>query len=362
MLYKVIGIMSGSSLDGLDIAFAEIQEQSGKWMYEIKHAMCISYTQQWEHSLRNAINLSAKDYLLLHTDYGHFIGKKINEFIKEKNLQHQVNLISSHGHTTFHFPKKMMTHQLGDGAAIAAETALPVVTDHRSMDVALGGEGAPIVPLGEKLLFNNYNFFLNIGGITNISIHEKNEIIAYDICPANRILNMLALEKNMAYDDKGKISSQGKVHEELLQKLNDIDYYKRTYPKSLDNGFGVQFIYPLIKSYALTIEDAMCTYAEHICIQIKRSLEKYKQENLQKLFVTGGGVFNNFLISRLVKYLKEINFEITIPDDTTIKYKEALIIALLGVLRWREQNTVLSSVTGAARNSIGGALWLGSEA
>lgn len=362
MVYKVIGIMSGSSLDGLDIVFTELQEKTGRWNYEIKHACCIAYDKVWEQKLQEAVNLPAKDYLLLHTDYGHFTGQKINEFIDEKKLHHQVNLISSHGHTTFHLPQKKMTHQLGDGAAIAAETKLPVVSDLRSMDVAFCGQGAPIVPLGEKLLFDSYNYFLNIGGIANISVNKENEMIAFDVCAANRVLNMLAGEKGLAYDDEGKISSRGSLHEDLLQKLNALEYYKLPYPKSLANSFGTGIVYPLLKSFNINIEDALCTYTEHICVQIKNSLQLFKQDDVQKLFITGGGAFNTFLIERLQKNLEEINFEIFIPENDVVQYKEALIMALLGVLRWREQYTVLASVTGAIRNSIGGALWLGTEA
>ena len=362
MIYKVIGVMSGSSLDGLDIVFTELQEIGGKWNYEIRHATCLEYDKEWKQKLKDAIDLPAIDYQLLHTEYGRFIGQKINEFIDDNKLHHQVSIISSHGHTTFHLPGKKMTHQLGDGSAIAAETRLPVVSDLRSMDIAFGGQGAPIVPLGEKLLFSGYNYFLNIGGIANISINKENEIIAFDVCAANRVLNMLAGEKSLAYDDEGKISSQGKIHEDLLEKLNALEYYKHPHPKSLANSFGTDIVYPLLKSFSINIEDTLCTYTEHICVQIKNSLQLFKQDDVQKLFITGGGAFNIFLVERLQKNLEEINFEIYIPADDVVKYKEALIMALLGALRWREQYTVLASVTGASRNSIGGALWLGTEA
>ena len=205
MIYNVIGVMSGSSLDGLDMVFAELQEIGGKWNYEIGYADCLEYDHEWKQKLTNAVSLSATDYQLLHTEYGRFLGQKINEFIDNHNLQHRVSIISSHGHTTFHLPAKKMTHQLGDGSAIAAAAKLPVVSDLRSMDIAFGGQGAPIVPLGEKLLFSGYNYFLNIGGIANISISKENEIIAFDVCAANRVLNMLAGEINLAYDDEGKI-------------------------------------------------------------------------------------------------------------------------------------------------------------
>lgn len=362
MLYKVIGLMSGSSLDGLDIVFAELQEIAGKWNYEIVAADCIKYDEGWQNKFKHATEINAGDYQLLHTDYGRFIGLKTNEFIEANNLQLKVNLVSSHGHTTFHLPEKKMTHQLGEGAAIASVTRLPVVSDLRAMDIAFGGQGAPIVPLGEKLLFPDYNFFLNIGGIANLSVKRENEIIAFDVCAANRILNMLAGEKNLAYDDEGKLSATGEIHHELLEKLNSLEYYRTAYPKSLANSFGTDIVFPTIKSFEITTEDALATYTEHICIQIKNSLSSFQQEESQKLFITGGGAFNNFLIERLEKNMEEINFEIHIPGDDVVKYKEALIMALLGVLRWREQYTVLASVTGAVRNSIGGALWLGTEA
>ncbi len=363
MIYKGIGLMSGSSLDGLDIAFAEFQETAGKWNFEVKQAACIPYENDWIEKLKNAIDLSASEYLLLHTAYGKYLGEIVNEFIEENHLHHKVNFISSHGHTTFHIPEKRMTHQLGDGAAIAAATKLPVISDLRSMDIAFGGQGAPIVPMGEKLLFPDHHFFLNIGGIANLSVDKGNEIIAFDVCAANRVLNMLAAEKNKDYDEGGTIAASGKTDALLLEKLNSLNYYFLPYPKSLANSFGIDIVYPLIKSFNLTAEDSLCTYVEHICIQIKNSLHPFFiNSDVQQLMITGGGAFNTFLIERLTKHLEEINFEIFVPEENVVKYKEALIMALLGVLRWREQNTVLASVTGASQNSIGGALWLGTDA
>jgi anhydro-N-acetylmuramic acid kinase len=374
MIYKVIGLMSGSSLDGIDIAFVEFSETAGKWEYKINCALCIEYDNNWIERLQHSIHLPAFDYQLLHTDYGRFLGEKVNDFIEQFGLYHKVNLIASHGHTTFHIPEKKMTHQLGDGAAIGAVTQLPVVSDLRSMDVAFGGQGAPIVPLGEKLLFPDHHYFLNIGGIANISIDSKlrnsgdsylanDEIIAFDICAANRVLNMLAAEKNLNYDEDGKMASEGKVNEDLLQKLNALEYYSLPHPKSLANSFGTDIIYPLIKEFDLTTEDSLSTYVEHIAMQIKNSLVPYvSKTELQQLMVTGGGAFNKYLIKRIELHLQEINFEIYIPESEVVNYKEALIMALLGTLRWREQYTVLASVTGALRNSIGGALWLGTEA
>ncbi|HEY5367955.1 MAG TPA: anhydro-N-acetylmuramic acid kinase [Hanamia sp.] len=374
MIYNAIGLMSGSSLDGLDVTYAEFNEKAGKWDYEIKCAACVEYDETLTRKLKNATQLSAKDYQLLHADYGRYLGEMVNQFIEKFHLEHKVNLVASHGHTTFHSPEKRMTHQIGDGAAIAALTQLPVVSDLRAMDVALGGQGAPIVPLGEKLLFPDYHYFLNIGGIANVSINSKQtnnedsslsskEIIAFDICAANRVLNMFASEKDLAYDEDGKMASAGKIHDGLLEKLNALDFYKLPPPKSLANSFGTDIIVPLIKSFNLSTEDSLRTYVEHIAIQVKNALEtEFSNTVVQKLMITGGGAFNKFLIQRISKRLEEVNFEIYIPEADVVIYKEALIMALLGVLRWREQYTILSSVTGASRNSIGGALWLGTEA
>ena len=374
MIYNVIGLMSGSSLDGLDIAFVEISETAGKWDYKIVCAACIQYEDSWIQKLKNAVKVSALEYQLLHAEYGSFLGERINEFINEFHLHHKVNLIASHGHTSFHLPVQKMTHQLGEGAAIAATTGLPVISDLRALDVALDGQGAPIVPMGEKLLFPGYHYFLNIGGIANLSIHSKatnngdlysvkDEILAFDICAANRVLNMLASERGFQYDEDGNLAAQGKVNPDLLNKLNSLEYYSLAYPKSLANSLGTDIVFPMIKEFGLSTEDALATYAEHISYQIKNSLMPFFDNGeLQAVMVTGGGALNKFLIKKMAEHLAEINFETFIPADEVVNYKEALIMALLGTLRWREQYTVLSSVTGASRNSIGGALWLGTDA
>ncbi|MBS1599325.1 MAG: anhydro-N-acetylmuramic acid kinase [Bacteroidetes bacterium] len=372
MLYKVIGLMSGSSLDGLDIAYVHLQETAGKWTYEIQHSACYPYNKDWIEKLERATLLPALEYQLLHTAYGNFIGEQVNRFIDEKNLHYQVQIIASHGHTTFHVPQQKMTAQLGEGAAIAAATNINVVSDLRSMDVALGGQGAPIIPIGEKLLLGGHHFFLNIGGIANISAHtpvseksSEGEVIAFDVCPANRVLNMLANKKGKLFDEDGAMASTGSVNMMLLEKLNRFTYYGQPYPKSLANDFGVREVFPVVEESNCSIPDAMRTYAEHICLQIKNSIEKLMSDfksltgNL-KLLATGGGAHNIFLMRRLRQILQPLNIEVVIPESQLIDFKEALVVALIGALRWREENNVLSSVTGAKRSSVGGAVWIGS--
>ncbi|HYC29705.1 MAG TPA: anhydro-N-acetylmuramic acid kinase [Chitinophagaceae bacterium] len=362
MLYRAIGLMSGSSLDGLDIVYAELQETGGNWTFQITAADCYEYDESWKERLQTATSLNAQDYLLLHADYGHYLGEQVNRFIAEQGLQYKVALIASHGHTSFHMPARKMTGQLGDGAAIAAETGLPVVSDLRALDVAFGGQGAPIVPVGEKLLLKEYSMFLNLGGIANVSFNTPGNYIAFDVCPANRVLNLLAGSVGKEYDAGGQMASMGNIHEALLQKLDALPYYAQPFPKSLANSFGTDEVFPLIKSFGLPHTDGLRTYTEHIVHQVCLSVEQSGPDVGSKLLVTGGGAFNDFLVQRLSEELKKKGVEVIVPDENLVKYKEALVMAFIGVLRWRQENNVLASVTGAQRDSIGGALWIGQDA
>ena len=361
MQYKVIGLMSGSSLDGLDIVYVHFEEIAGKWGFEIRETACVPYLPDLKNRLSGATGLSAKDYLLLHSEYGHYLGKTVNDFMEERSLAFQVQLIASHGHTSFHIPGKNITAQLGDGAAIAAATGIHTITDFRSSDMALGGQGAPVVPIGEKLLFAEYNLFLNIGGIANISMRQP-EPVGFDVCPANRILNLLAVDTEKGYDEDGQLASGGSVQQSLLQALNQFAYYRQPFPKSLSNDFGQNELFPLIEKASLLKQDALRTYVEHIVIQILQATEQLlkkirkERESLQML-VTGGGAHNRFLIEQLKSALSVIGIELLVPGKELVDYKEALIIALMGALRWREEENVLRSVTGSSRDNIGGAIW-----
>jgi anhydro-N-acetylmuramic acid kinase len=364
MLYKAIGIMSGSSLDGLDMAYVQFLETGGKWTYDLQYTHCFAYSAEWKKQLENAIHLSALEYQLLHTSYGHYIGQKVNEFIETNGLHHKVDMIASHGHTTFHLPAQRTTGQIGDGAAIAAETGLPVISDLRALDVALGGQGAPIVPVGEKLLLGNYSFFLNLGGIANLSVNNPEQYLAFDVCPANRVLNMLVKEMGKEFDEGGNIAATGSVHTELLKELNELEYYSMPYPKSLSNDFGTDVVFPIIQRYNLSTQDELRTFTEHIALQVSLAINKLPAlaSSDKKLLVTGGGALNSFLVKKISYLLHLENIEVIVPDEKLVNYKEALVMALLGVLRWREEYNVLASVTGATKNSVNGAIWMGAEA
>ncbi|GAO41617.1 putative anhydro-N-acetylmuramic acid kinase [Flavihumibacter petaseus NBRC 106054] len=359
--------MSGSSLDGLDIAYVHLQETGGKWSVEIQYATCLPYSHEWQEKLRSAIHLTALDYMLLHADYGHFIGQAVNQFIETHGLWHKVDMIASHGHTTFHLPLRSMTGQLGDGAAIAAETGLPVISDLRALDLAFGGQGAPIVPIGEKLLWKEYGYLLNLGGIANISFRHEEHYYAYDICPANRILNMLVKDLGWQMDENGALAATGKTDQTLLSRLEQLDYYGMPYPKSLSNDFGTDVVYPLIKGQRLSVADALHTFVDHIALQLEKEVLHINSRHQveiagQSMLITGGGALNGFLISRIREKLEPMGITVVVPDRQLVEFKEAVVMALIGVLRWREEYNVLSSVTGARRDSIGGAMWLGTEA
>ncbi|ULQ51021.1 anhydro-N-acetylmuramic acid kinase [Flavihumibacter fluvii] len=367
MVYKAIGLMSGSSLDGLDIAYVHLHETGGRWSMDIQQTACYPYSADWTERLRAATQLSALDYLLLHTDFGHYLGTCVNKFIEHFGLDHKVDMVASHGHTSFHLPMRGMTHQLGDGAAIAAETGLPVISDLRALDTAFGGQGAPIVPIGEKLLLGEYGFLLNLGGIANLSFRAGDRYFGFDVCPANRVLNMLVKPLGLEMDNGGMLAAAGMADNGLLAQLEQLDYYGLPYPKSLANDFGTDLVYPLVADRGLSTEDALCTFIEHIATQVAKNMvliaaKEGIEVNGQRLLVTGGGALNDFLVRRLVAHMAPLGVQVVVPDRQLVEYKEAVIMALIGVLRWREEFNVLSSVTGARRDSIGGALWLGTEA
>ncbi len=360
MVYKVIGLMSGSSLDGLDIAYVQLEEVRGSWTYQLLQSTCIPYPIEWRLKLQHAATIPVGDFLKLHTSYGRYLGTQVKSFIVENNLDHKVHFIASHGHTVFHEPQHHTTFQLGDGASLAAVAELPVISDLRSLDVALGGQGAPIVPIGDKLLFGHYDYLLNIGGIANMTVWHNGEPVAFDICAANQILNGLAERDGMTMDEGGAIAAGGELLVGVLEELNNAAYYKKVAPKSLSNEEARQIVFPILLESDHNTADMLHTATKHIAQQIAAAVAKYPHgKDSANMLVTGGGAFNTFLVTCLQKELAAYNVAVSIPDEGTVQYKEAIVMALIGTLRWREETNVLSSVTGASKDSVGGAMWLG---
>jgi anhydro-N-acetylmuramic acid kinase len=346
--YKVIGIMSGTSLDGLDIALCEFENLGDSYHYSIVKALTINYNDEWKEKLTVVKNASAEQYFKLNADYGKFIAENIHEFLK--GVKQVPDSIASHGHTVFHQPQLGFSTQIGCGAIIAAYTEITTVCDFRSLDVANGGQGAPLVPIGDKLLFGKYDACLNIGGIANISFDDKNgNRIAYDICEANMLLNYLAEKTGNDYDKGGELAKTGIINSVLLNKLNGLSYYSQTGARSIGREWFENSILPLVENSAFDIKDLLATSTEHVAQIIANDLADRKN-----VLVTGGGAFNSFLLERIKA---KTNCEIIIPDAETINFKEALIFAFLGYLRLNEKVNTLRSVTSAKCDSIGGAVY-----
>ena len=342
--------MSGTSLDGLDIAYCSFKQEKGKWHFNIKKAVTIKYSSEWLKKLSTAPKLSSIQLLQLHNDFGDYLGTCVNRFIKESKIN-KVDFVSSHGHTIFHQPEKHFTFQLGNGAAIAAKCNLPVISDFRSLDVLLGGQGAPLVPIGDKLLFPEYDFCLNLGGIANISFESKKKRLAFDICPVNIVLNHLASLLNKEYDKDGLIAASGKVDPKLLNSLNALNYYKQAFPKSIGREWVEDDFLPILNKSNISVKDKIATVTEHIATQITKVLYGKKG----KVLVTGGGAFNKHLVQRMGK---KTSLKLIMPGNELVNYKEALVFALLGVLKWRGEVNCLKSVTGARENNSGGSIYL----
>ena len=346
--YHTIGLMSGSSLDGLDIAYVIFNFQQNKWSFELQAYECIEYPPTLLHKLKTAKQLGVEEFYKIHTQLGHYFGNAVKNFCSLQKIKH-IDLVSSHGHTIFHDPENMVTCQIGCGAAIAASCGFLTVADLRSMDIAYRGQGAPIVPIGDRLLFDEYDAWLNIGGIANITIKNNDQYIAFDIAAANQILNHYSNILGKLYDENGWIAAKNKVYEPLLNQLNEHPFYQLAAPKSLDNSFSKNII-SLIDSAAISTEDKIATYTEHLAYQIAITTKKNSV-----LLATGGGANNSHLMNRIQSFT---TCKICIPEKAIINYKEAIVMAFIGVLRIENKANILSSVTGAIKNSISGAVYI----
>lgn len=347
MTFHAIGLMSGTSLDGLDLCFAKFTKENNVWNYEILQAETLPYSDLWTEKLQNSINLKAEELLELNSKFGFFLAKKTQEFI-EKNSLKNIDVIASHGHTVFHQPEKKYTLQIGDGRAIKILTKIPVVYDFRTQDVFLGGNGAPLVPIGDELLFSEVDACLNLGGFSNISFNKKGKRIAFDICPVNIVLNYFAKYLGKNFDENGEFAKKGKVNSGILEMLNSLKFYHQNPPKSLGIEWVNEFIFPKLRTESP--ENNLATFTEHAAFQIS---EIFKKEDLKRVLCTGGGTYNTYLLER-IRHFSET--EIIVPEKKVIDYKEALIFAFMGVLKINNEINVLSSATGSSEDHITGIL------
>lgn len=346
-----LGLMSGTSLDGLDMALCQFNLENNQWRYSVKKCTTVDYDDVLKQRLKSADQLSAIDLLALDREFAAFMAARINEFLE--GVSDQPAFIASHGQTIFHQPQRGLTLQIGSGAVIAAHTGIPTVCDFRTSDVALGGQGAPLVPIGDKLLFGSYAACLNLGGFCNISFDSNGKRIAFDIAPCNMLLNTLALRLGKPYDKNGMSSRNGFFVDSLTQKLNALPYYQQSGAKSLGKEWFDAEVLPLLDIPGSMTEDLLRTSTEHIAVQIAKVLN---DNHIESVLVTGGGAKNSYLMDRIRWHAQ--NTMVVIPDDATVDFKEAIIFAFLGMLRMRGENNCLSAVTGATRDCIGGAIYL----
>jgi anhydro-N-acetylmuramic acid kinase len=342
--------MSGTSLDGVDLAHITFHLDNNKWSFEILESETIGYSENWINKLKVAVDYSDAELEKLNQDYTKLLASIIVAFVDKHHIEN-LDAVCSHGHTILHQPKNGITLQIGNLPEIAAFTNQTVVCNFRVQDVKLGGQGAPLVPIGDRILFSDYDYCMNLGGFSNVSFEQNGERIAFDISPVNTVLNFYANQLGLKYDDKGQLSRTGIIYKLLLNELNSLEYYNQPFPKSLGFEFVKGVVLPIIEKYEIRIEDKLRTFTEHIAYQTSLALPTKKGS----LFITGGGAYNDFIIERIESYLTEM--KIIIPSAKILEYKEALIFALLGILKLRGEINTLCSVTGAKMDHSSGEIY-----
>ncbi len=337
--------MSGTSLDGIDLVYTTLSYDNA-WSFQIHNATTIPYDDTWKDKLSRLVRMHPDELHQLDDVYSIFLADTLKSFITNHEIT-ELDFICSHGHTALHQPDKGLTYQIGNRQQISDHTGHTVICDFRVADVELGGQGAPLVPIGDQLLFSNYDYCLNLGGFANIS-YQKNDVrMAYDICPVNIVLNQRAAKLQLEYDDGGMLASKGQVNDALLSELNALAFYKESPPKSLGLEWADKHMFPLLETYDISVEDQLRTYVEHVAMMISNSISANTS-----MLITGGGAYNTFLINRIKALAPTVN--ITIPERDILEYKEALIFGLLGILRYRNEVNCLSSVTGASKDHSSG--------
>jgi anhydro-N-acetylmuramic acid kinase len=349
MEYKAVGLMSGTSGDGLDVALCRFGLEKGKWHYLIDFATTIPFPEDISQLLSNAHRLPGKELVRCDATFGAWCGEVVRMICRQQNFIPV--FIASHGHTIFHEPKEGVCLQIGHAGNLAFQAGYPVVNDFRSADIAMGGEGAPLVPMGDHLLFPEFDYCLNIGGIANISFMKENHRVAWDIVPVNMVLNRLAQKLNLPFDHHGLLAASGSLIPDLLSSLDNIPFYHAPFPKSLAREWVEREIFPLLDR-SDSVPDLLYTYTLHAARKISEAIQG---ERNKKVLVTGGGAWNRYLLQQLSSRTES---EIVLPEKSIIDFKESMIFAFLGLLRWLEINNVLKSVTGASADHCAGSVTL----
>jgi len=344
----IAGVMSGSSLDGLDIAIVHFSPNSDwqlLWSYDIP------YTPEWVSRLKNYHLLSSTEYVSLKFDFSRYIGELVGDALGD--YSGNVDYVSFHGHTLLHLPEKGITEQIGNGGVLAAILNIPTITDFRTQDVTKGGVGTPLAPLVELNLFKGHDYYLNLGGIANITkLIDAAKLMAYDVCPCNQVLNYFSNQMGKDYDEGGEIARSGTINKNLIDYLNSIPYFDQNPPKSLDNNWIMNEVIPNFP--AGKIEDTLHTFCNWVAECIANEVEESKASSLM---VSGGGAHNTYFMECLTSRLSSKNCELHLPSKEIIDFKEAILMSLMAYKYINGESNVLCSVTGASSDSIGGALY-----
>lgn len=351
--FNAIGIMSGTSLDGLDLAYCTFDEKHPR-DFKIVCAQTFAYSAQWKSQLLHAPNLTGQELIHLGVNFSRLMAAEVSNFIKQNELP-PPNILASHGHTVFHQPEAGLTYQLGCGATLAATSGIDTIFDFRTGNVALGGQGAPLVPIGDLHLFSEFDACLNLGGFGNISWQKDGNTVAFDTCPANMALNEMAQELGHPYDESGLLARSGEINRDLLKQLNALPFYELSPPKSLGREWYQSNFRPLLDAAQCAPQDKLATLTEHIALQIARTVAP---TTVKRMLATGGGAHNNFLVERIREH---ISVEVFVPESLLVDYKEALVFAYMGWLRWRKIPNCLSAYTGSTHSLCSGSIHLGGD-
>ena len=349
--YLMLGVMSGTSLDGVDLAYVRFTKTK-HWQYELLSCETIPYETEWVTRLQNAVDLPQSDLASLDQEYTAYLATLIQDFRARNPLKH-IDVIASHGHTILHQPAQGITYQIGNRPELAGLCNNLVVCDFRVEDVALGGQGAPLVPIGDQLLFHKYDACLNIGGFANLSFQKGQARIAFDTCPANIVLNQLTRKLGLPFDKDGLIAKRGKINTAVLDQLNALPFYSQTGPKSLGLEWVKAKIFPILNASDASLEDLIATFTQHIAVQLTKTFAQLPVTK-NGILVTGGGAYNKHLIATTQNLVQH---KLIVPEASLIEFKEALIFAFMGVLRLRNTNNVLKCVTGASKDHCAGLLY-----
>lgn len=347
--FAALGIMSGSSLDGIDLALCKFKREDKTWTFRTIKTGTIPFSEDWRLKLISLPKKSKQEIGHSNLEFGQLIGETVNQFLTDCNTK--PDLIASHGHTIFHEPDKGYTLQIGDGQTIADITEITTINDFRSKDIELGGQGAPLVPIGDAFLFSKFDFCLNIGGIANISYDNDAKRIAFDICAANQLLNHLSIQLGAPYDKNGAFAQLGKLNITLFKELNSVTFFLKNPPKSLSNQYVQTVFINILEASEATVEDKLYTAVKHIAYQINEAVKHLPKG---KILITGGGANNRFLVDAISM---ETENEIVIPPKEIIDFKEAIIFAFIGGLKKLGENNCLASATGASRDCCGGVIY-----